>query len=324
MLYRNDGKSGNGTLLKRSGQARGSTALPFPEAVAVRGRELYPPGLRLALEKLDQLIGLNRIKDLIHETTAFYCVQARRTQMGLKANPAVIHMIFKGNPGTGKTSVARLLGPIFREMGALKEGQLVEVERADLVGEYIGHTAQKTRQLVTKARGGILFVDEAYSLGRGGDKDFGKEAIDLLVKAMEDMKDDLVLILAGYRREMETFLRINPRLMSRFPLHLTFLDYTADELLRIGQQMFEERQYHLGPSAREYLERWIRSMSDADGAVGVEGNARFMRNLVESTVRRQSLRLVKSGALTREDFMAITRRDVEEGIRYCLSERQAR
>lgn len=290
----------------------------------VHGRELYTPSLRAALSRFDDLVGLSKIKDLIRETTAFYCVQGRRAQMGLKSNPAVIHMVFKGNPGTGKTTVARLLGPVFREMGALKEGHLVEVERADLVGEYIGHTAQRTRQLVKKARGGILFIDEAYSLGRGGDKDFGKEAIDLLVKAMEDMKDDLVLILAGYRHEMNRFLQINPGLRSRFPLHLTFPDYSADELLSIGLSMFEERQYRLGPSSSEYLERWIRSMSDGSGMVGVEGNARFMRNLVESTIRRQSLRLVESGALTREDFMAITRRDVEEGVRYCLSERQAK
>ncbi|GJM69287.1 hypothetical protein HMSSN036_15030 [Paenibacillus macerans] len=145
-----------------------------------------------------------------------------RSEAGLLSGPQVYHMIFKGNPGTGKTTVARIVAKMFQRMGVLSKGHLIEVERADLVGEYIGHTAQKTRDLVKKALGGILFIDEAYSLARGGEKDFGKEAIDTLVKAMEDQKNQFILILAGYSDEMDFFLSTNPGLPSRFPIQMDF------------------------------------------------------------------------------------------------------
>jgi len=170
--------------------------------------------------------------------------------MGLLSEPLVLHMIFKGNPGTGKTTVARILGKAFVSIGLLTKGHLIEVERADLVGEYIGQTAQKTRKMIDEALGGILFIDEAYSLARGGERDFGKEAIDTLVKAMEDNKDDMILILAGYKDEMEYFLRTNPGLKSRFPIHLEFADYKIGELMQIAAKMVEERQYILTSGAR--------------------------------------------------------------------------
>src|SRR5690606_23632794 len=163
----------------------------------------------------------------------------------LVSEPLVLHMIFKGNPGTGKTTVARICGRMFKEMGVLPKGHLVECERADLVGEYIGHTAHRTREQIKKAMGGILFIDEAYSLARGGEKDFGKEAIDTLVKAIEDHTNEFVLILAGYQREMEHFLMANPGLKSRFPIHIDFPDYSADELFQIAHLMLRERQYRL-------------------------------------------------------------------------------
>ncbi len=323
VLHRGDGGAGGNGRLRwagRNGPDTGDRSIAV--GIESTADDMYGGGLRSALARLDELIGLARVKELIRETTAYHCVQGRRAHLGLKANHSVLHMVFKGNPGTGKTTVARLLGPIFREMGALKQGQLIEVERADLVGEYIGHTAQKTREVVKKARGGILFVDEAYSLARGGEKDFGREAIDLLVKAMEDMKDEMVLILAGYRREMERFLDINPGLKSRFPLHIIFPDYSASELETICHQMFDQRQYQLTTPAAGYLSIRLASMvatGDLD-RVGTEGNARFIRNLVESTIRRQSLRLVADRAHTREDYMSIMRRDLEEGLKYCLSE----
>lgn len=324
VLHRGDtgtGANGNGKLrwARQGGEPAAATAV---ESVARNGNGAYAPGLRSAMERLDDLVGLGRVKELIRETMAHHCIQDRRAQMGLRANHTVLHMVFKGNPGTGKTTVARLLGAVFREMGALKSGHLVEVERADLVGEYIGQTAQKTREKVRQARGGILFVDEAYSLARGGEKDFGREAVDLLVKAMEDLKDDLVLILAGYRSEMDRFLNINPGLKSRFPLHLSFPDYSAEELEIICRQMLDQRQYRLTGPAADYLASRMRSMAETrgPGKPVVEGNGRFVRNLVESTIRRHSLRLLGEPAPTRDDYMNIMRRDIEQGFKYCLSE----
>src|SRR5690606_14325052 len=152
------------------------------------------------------------IKEVLREIAAYVEIQKQRSKEGLASEPMTLHMIFKGSPGTGKTTVARLAGKLFKEIGVLSKGHLIEVDRADLVGEYIGHTAQKTRDQLKKAAGGILFVDEAYSLARGGEKDFGKEAIDTLVKHMEDKQNEFILILAGYSREMDFFLSLNPGL----------------------------------------------------------------------------------------------------------------
>ena len=163
-------------------------------------------------DQLRHLIGMEEIKKMIHEIYAWIFINKKREELNLKAEKQVLHMLFKGNPETGKTTVARIIGQLFLKMGVLSKGHLIEAERADLVGEYIGHTAQKTRDLVKKANGGILFIDEAYSLGRGGEKDLGKEAIDTLVKHMEDKHGDFVLILAGYSSEMDYFLSLNPGL----------------------------------------------------------------------------------------------------------------
>ena len=248
---------------------------------------------------------------LVRELQAFVQVQQLRRQEGLLTEPLVLHMVFMGNPGTGKTTVARILGKIFREMGVLRKGHLVEVERADLVGEYIGHTAQKTREQIKKALDGILFIDEAYSLARGGEKDFGKESIDCLVKAMEDHKDNLILILAGYQREMAHFLRINPGLRSRFPIHIIFPDYTMEELLEIAELMLRQREYQLDKGAREEIIKILQRSSGA--AVENPGNARLVRNIIERAIRRQAVRIVGQEKLEREDLMTITREDIGDG-----------
>lgn len=265
--------------------------------------------IKLIMRELDELIGLTYIKSLVKEIQAFVEVQRRRSRLGLTTESQMLHMIFKGNPGTGKTTVARILGKLFLEIGVLQKGHLVEVERADLVGEYIGHTAVKTRENIKKALGGILFIDEAYSLARGGDKDFGKEAIDTLVKAMEDQKDNLVLILAGYRREMEYFLRSNPGLRSRFPIHLDFPDYNAEELMAIAELMVRQREYYLTESARDYLWRAITGLVD-DGTIQ-QGNARFIRNVIERAIRKQAVRVVRNNLHLRHELMQIDLPDLE-------------
>lgn len=264
--------------------------------------------LQALFGELDQLIGLSKVKNLVREMKAYVEICRRRQQVQLKNDSIVLHMVFKGNPGTGKTTVARIFGKMFAELQVLPKGHLVEVERADLVGEYIGHTAKKTRDQVNKAMGGILFIDEAYSLARGGEKDFGKEAIDTLVKAMEDHKNEFVLILAGYGKEMEKFLRSNPGLRSRFPIHLDFPDYTNEELIEIAGVMLLEREYYLSPGAEESLNQYLKSQI-SNGRANFS-NARLVRNLLERAIRRQALRIVGRPIYSREELMKITREDL--------------
>lgn len=264
------------------------------------------------LSELDQLIGLPEVKKLVREIYAFVEIQKRRQKAKLVTEPLVLHMIFKGNPGTGKTTVARIIGKVFQEMGVLQRGHIIEVERADLVGEYIGHTAQKTREQLRKAYGGILFIDEAYSLARGGEKDFGKEAIDCLVKGIEDHRGEVILILAGYQQEMEHFLETNPGLRSRFPIHIDFPDYCQQELLAIADQMCQKRQYQLSPQARALI-----SKMSFTGGKGYFGNARTVRNLIEKAIRRQAVRLVEKSVLTKEELMLIEPEDLVE-VKECV------
>ena len=264
--------------------------------------------LQQLMSELDKLVGLPKVKELMSEIRAYVEVCRRRQRFQLKNDSLVLHMVFKGNPGTGKTTVARILGKMLAELQVLPKGHLVEVERADLVGEFIGHTAQKTREQLKKAMGGILFIDEAYSLARGGEKDFGKEAIDSLVKAMEDHKNELILILAGYEKEMDKFLRTNPGLRSRFPIHLDFPDYTCDELLEIAAIMVQERQYQLTVGAMDSLRRYLQEEIERKRINF--SNARLVRNLIERGIRRQALRLVDRRIYSRDELMMIHREDL--------------
>ena len=275
------------------------------------GKAVDEESLDEVMRELDQLIGLSKVKYLVKEIQAFAQIQKKRQEAKLLAEPQVLHMIFKGNPGTGKTTVARLLGKMFKHMGILQKGHTVEVERADLVGEYIGHTAQKTREQIKKAYGGILFIDEAYSLARGGEKDFGKEDIDTLVKAMEDYKDNLIVILAGYKDEMEWFLQTNPGLRSRFPIQIQFNDYSVDELMEIAKMMVEKRQYKFSPEALITFERLLQN-SKSDRNYDKLGNARLVRNMIEKALRRQALRLVNQKRISREDLLQIKPEDISE------------
>lgn len=262
-----------------------------------------------ALQKeLDSLIGLHSVKATIREIQAYAYIQKKRSAHQLASDPVVLHTIFVGNPGTGKTTVARLLSRMLAEMGVLEKGHTVEVERADLVAEYIGQTAHRTREVIRKAMGGLLFVDEAYSLARGGERDFGKEAIDTLVKAMEDYRGTFVVVLAGYPEPMRAFLRTNPGLYSRFPLMVEFPDYSDIELFKIAESMFAQRQYTLTKGARRKLADLIRRMRHRDPISF--GNARTVRNIVEKTIRVQAVRLMAKQNVTVQELMTILEEDI--------------
>ncbi len=259
-------------------------------------------------QEMEQLIGLKEMKYLLKEVYAWLYVNKCREENGLKQNTQALHMMFKGNPGTGKTTVARLLGTLFLEMNVLSKGHLIEVERADLVGEYIGHTAQKTRELVKKAKGGILFIDEAYSLARGGEKDFGKEAIDTLVKAMEDHHKDFILILAGYSDEMEHFLSLNPGLPSRFPLVIDFPDYSNEQLLEIAKKMAAERQYRFSRETEWKLKQSFVKKRERE--TSAFSNGRFVRNIIEKAIRKQAVRLLQADVIDRSALELLLPEDI--------------
>ena len=280
---------------------------PFSSEKASPHEEISKKLAQEILGELDLLIGLGSVKRLVKEIQAFAEIQKLRQKEKLIYEPMVLHMIFKGNPGTGKTTVARIIGRLFKEMGVLPKGHLIEVERADLVGEYIGHTAAKTRDQIKKALGGILFIDEAYSLARGGEKDFGKEAIDSMVASMENNKDNLIIILAGYQEEMNYFLETNPGLRSRFPIHITFPDYNIQELMGIADLMLKQRQYVLAPLGWEELKRILENQIQSHEH---SGNARLVRNLIERAMRIQALRLVRNRQISRQDLMTISREDL--------------
>ncbi|WP_100330995.1 stage V sporulation protein K [Bacillus xiapuensis] len=258
--------------------------------------------------ELDALIGLDDLKQMIREIYAWIFINKKREASGLKPGSQVLHMMFKGNPGTGKTTVARIIGKLFYEMKVLSKGHLIEAERADLVGEYIGHTAQKTRDLIKKAMGGILFIDEAYSLGRGGEKDFGKEAIDTLVKHMEDKQNEFILILAGYPREMNHFFSLNPGLESRFPFVFEFPDYQAEQLMAIAEKMAAEKQYEFNEEAKLKLrEHFIIAKEKHPSTFS---NGRYVRNLIEKAIRSHAVRLLKESNYNYRDLMIIHAKDI--------------
>lgn len=265
------------------------------------------------LEDLNQLVGLDDIKRVVRDIRAYVEIQGMREDVGLTRNHQTFHMVFSGAPGTGKTTVARIMGRLFKSLDVLSKGHMVEAERADLVGEYIGHTAQKTREVIKRAMGGVLFVDEAYSLARGGEKDFGKEAIDTLVAAMENYRNDFLVILAGYPDEMAWFMSTNPGLLSRFPLRLDFKDYSAADLVHIAQRLVRDRDYAMSQDAETGLLHLLR---DNEGYWHKNaGNARMVRNLLEHAIRRQAVRLsARHTPLTRHDLMTLTWVDFEGGL----------
>ncbi|NYD21735.1 AAA family ATPase [Kineococcus aurantiacus] len=268
--------------------------------------------------ELDGLVGLDTVKEQVRALVAFLQVQARRKTHGLPEAATSQHLVFLGNPGTGKTTVARLLAEMYRAVGLLQKGHLVEVDRAGLVGQYVGETAVKTDRVIRRALDGVLFIDEAYSLAPEGEGrlDFGTEAVEVLLKRMEDHRHRLVVIVAGYPRLMESFLLSNPGLRSRFAREVDFPDYSTDELQEIFAIIAAQHEYELAPGAEETLRRILAGLHPGEES----GNARFARTLFEQALNRQALRLTRDGArsaddLDRADVVTLTSDDIADAAR---------
>jgi probable Rubsico expression protein CbbX len=263
------------------------------------------------LDKLDaELVGLAPVKARIRDIAALLLVDKARRDLALTAETPTLHMSFTGNPGTGKTTVALRMAEILHRLGYIREGHLVAVTRDDLVGQYIGHTAPKTKEVVKKAMGGVLFIDEAYYLYRPeNERDYGQEAIEILLQVMENNRDDLVVILAGYGDRMEQFFQSNPGLRSRVAHHLEFPDYSPGELLAIAKLMLAKQNYQLGPGAEECLKEYIvRRMARPQFA-----NARSIRNALDRARFRQASRIFDSmsgGRIGKDELMTISVEDI--------------
>ena len=257
-------------------------------------------------EEMDEIVGLDEVKKYIYSLRDYIAISKRRKMQGFKTDEISMHMIFTGNPGTGKTTMARLMAKYLKALGVLKNGQLIEVTRADLVASYVGQTAPKTKQVIESSLGGLLFIDEAYSLFRGKEDSFGLEAIDMLVKGMEDYRDQLVVVLAGYTKEMKEFLEANSGLKSRFANTIEFPDYTGQQLLDIAISQANKKQYQIIPSAKaKLLDYFTYTQSLQDKR---SGNGRLARNVVEDAILKQASRVAKdlNASLTElidEDFV---------------------
>jgi probable Rubsico expression protein CbbX len=269
------------------------------------GRAFADSGVGEVLDQLDrELVGLKPVKARIREIAALLLVDRLRRELGLASGTPTLHMSFTGNPGTGKTTVALRMADILHRLGYIRSNHLVSVTRDDLVGQYIGHTAPKTKEVLKKAMGGVLFIDEAYYLYRPeNERDYGQEAIEILLQVMENRREDLVVILAGYADRMERFFASNPGFRSRIAHHLDFPDYTADELMAIAELMLEEQSYRFSPEARDAFGRYVTTRMGQPHFA----NARSIRNALDRARLRQAVRLFESRdrLLTADDLMTI-------------------
>lgn len=257
--------------------------------------------------ELNELIGLDGIKKEVSNLINIVSIHKMRKEHGLKSVDMSLHMVFSGNPGTGKTTIARMMGRIYHSLGILSKGHLVEVDRSGLVAGYVGQTAAKTSKVIEEAMGGVLFIDEAYTLASKSENDFGQEAIDTLLKAMEDHREDLIVIVAGYDGLMDTFIHSNPGLESRFNRYMHFDDYTVDEMLAILNMQLKKGEYSLDSEAVDAVKDYILASNTSSIAFG---NARGVRNIFEKLMVEQANRLATSESLTREQLMCITKADV--------------
>jgi len=299
----------------------GPFAMPVPAAkqpstesqteVVDLAKELTEAGIEDVLTELDdELVGLAPVKTRIREIAALLLVERVRRKLGLSSEPPTLHMSFTGNPGTGKTTVALRMADILHRLGFVRKGHLISVTRDDLVGQYIGHTAPKTKEILKRAMGGVLFIDEAYYLYRAeNERDYGQEAIEILLQVMENQREDLVVILAGYADRMEKFFRSNPGFRSRIAHHIDFPDYADGELLTIGELILAKQNYKLSDSGREALARYINARKLQPHF----SNARSIRNALDRARLRQANRIVRSAAdrkITAESLMTIDAPDL--------------
>jgi Cdc6-like AAA superfamily ATPase len=288
----------------------GAVAASAAAAPAVAEARALPPPRSLddLMAELDELVGLAEVKREVRLTTDLTRVEQLRRQRGLPVLEHSRHVVFTGNPGTGKTTVARLLAQIYRTLGVVTKGHLVETDRSQLVAGYVGQTAIQVRKAFDEADEGVLLIDEAYALVRGGENDFGKEAIDTIVKLVEDRRDSVIVIVAGYPDEMADFVDANPGLRSRFPKTIHFPDYSTDELVQIFESLGRGQKYACEPAARDKVRTWL----DAQPRVRGFGNGRLARNLFEAIVARQSSRLVEVKEPTDEQLCTFVAGDVPE------------
>ncbi|MCR5101349.1 MAG: AAA family ATPase [Butyrivibrio sp.] len=261
------------------------------------------------MEELNELIGLDNIKDDVKELVSFVKVQKMRADMGKKTVPISLHLVFNGNPGTGKTTIARILAKLYKEIGVLSKGQLVEVDRSGLVAGYVGQTATKTQEKIQEAMGGVLFIDEAYTLAKEG-SDYGQEAIDTILKAMEDHRDDFIVIVAGYTEPMEKFISSNPGLKSRFNKYIEFPDYSAEELIQIFEMRCNKYEYIMSEEAQGALKDILTyKVEHKDDNFA---NAREARNLFEAIVTNQASRVAQIESPTEEQMNTIEVDDMKD------------
>ncbi|MBQ8108769.1 MAG: AAA family ATPase [Clostridia bacterium] len=284
------------------------TAQPVQATTTAEEEEDTPPeDIRDLKTELSELIGLEGVKKEVNNLINIVTIYNLRRQNDLKTVDMSLHMVFSGNPGTGKTMIARLMSRIYKSLGMLKKGHLVEVDRSGLVAGYVGQTATKTSAVIEKALGGVLFIDEAYALNNKSENDFGQEAIDTLLKAMEDHRDDLVVIVAGYDGLMDQFIHSNPGLESRFNRYLHFDDYNVDEMLAILDLQLKKGQYQMEEDARKAVKDYIVAANTSSIAFG---NARGVRNIFERLLVAQANRLANDAEVTRDELMTITAEDV--------------
>ena len=306
-----------GFAMARPGAAAPEPAAPepagpaplAPDATVDLGSQEQALRIAALLDRLDgEFVGLAPVKDRVREIAALLLVDRLRRGFGLASSRPSLHMCFTGSPGTGKTTLATHMGALLKELGYLRTGQLVSVTRDDLVGQYVGHTAPKTREVLKRAMGGVLLIDEAYYLYRPeNERDYGQEAIEILLQVMEAQREDLVVILAGYADRMDVFFRSNPGMASRIAHHIDFPDFTLEELLRIAAAMLDAGQYRMDEGAREAFAEYVRlRMAQPRFA-----NARSIRNAIDRLRLRQARRLVAAGGvIAAGDLMEISAADV--------------